>query len=127
MAKVNKILIIGAGFAGVWSALAAKRHCLLLNKDKEFEITVINKDHYHGLRPRFYEEDLSKTRVSLDKILTPYGIKYVVGEVTHIDHARQLVDVKTNSSELEIHEYDRLILAAGSHLYAPPIPGLCSG
>ncbi len=124
MSKVKKILIIGAGFAGVWSALSAKRHCHLLNKDHEFEITVINKDPYHGLRPRFYEEDLSKTRVALDKIFTPYGIKFVVGEVVAIDHARQGVDVKTTASELEMHAYDRLILAAGSHLFSPSIPGL---
>lgn len=121
---MKKILIIGAGFSGVWAALAAMRHCKLLKKEKEFDITVINKDNYHGLRPRFYEEELSATRISLDKIFTPYGIKHVIGEVTFIDHTRQKVDLKTESSELEIHEYDRLILASGSHLHCPPVPGL---
>lgn len=115
MSTVKKILIIGGGFAGVWSALAAMRHCILLNKTKEVEITLINKDAYHGLRPRFYEEDLSQTRIPLEKILTPYGIKLVIGEVTLIDLTHQKVDVKNSSSELEIHEYDKLILAAGSH------------
>ncbi|MFA6058551.1 MAG: FAD-dependent oxidoreductase [Taibaiella sp.] len=124
MANIKKILIIGGGFAGVWSALSAMRHCILLNKEKELEITLINKDNYHGLRPRFYEEDLSKTRIPLEKILTPYGIKLVIGEVTLIDATHQKVDVKTSSSELEIHTYDKLILAAGSHLYAPNVPGL---
>lgn len=124
MSHTNKILIIGAGFAGVWAALAAMRHCKLLKKEKKFDITVINKDNYHGLRPRFYEENLEPTRISLDKVLTPYGIKHSIGEVTLIDHARQKVDLKTESSELEIHDYDRLILASGSHLHSPPVPGL---
>src|SRR5437867_1462359 len=54
----------------------------------------------------------------------PFGIKLIIGEVTLIDLVHQKVDIKTHSSELEIHEYDKLILAAGSHLYAPQVPGL---
>lgn len=124
MNNIKKLLIIGGGFAGVWAALSAMRHLRILNKQHEVEITLINKDDYHGLRPRFYEEDLSQTRVPLEKILIPFGIKLVIGEVSVIDLKRQTVDIKNASSELEIHQYDKLILAAGSHLFAPPVPGL---
>lgn len=124
MSAIKKIIIIGGGFAGVWSALSAMRHCRLLKKENDFEITLINKDEYHGLRPRFYEEDLTQVRVPLTKILTPFGIKHMLGEVSVIDTGQQKVAIKTASSELKTHDYDRLILASGSHLYCPLLPGL---
>jgi NADH dehydrogenase len=124
MSGIKKLLIIGGGFAGVWAALAAMRHLSILGKTTLVEITLINKDAYHGLRPRFYEEDLSQTRVPLKKILSPFGIKLVIGEVSVIDLKRQTVDIKNASSELEVHQYDKLILATGSHLFVPPVPGL---
>jgi len=121
---MKKILIIGGGFAGVWGALGAMRLRRMLNKEGDIEITLINKDAYHGMRPRFYEEDLSEARVPLEKILTPIGIKYRLGEVIQIDHQQQKIQMENALSELETLEYDRLILAAGSHLYCPPVPGL---
>ncbi|HEX4044789.1 MAG TPA: FAD-dependent oxidoreductase [Gammaproteobacteria bacterium] len=121
---MKKILIIGGGFAGVWSALSAVRLRRIHNKESEIEITLLNKDDYHGMRPRYYEEDLSEVRVPLEKILTPIGVKYKLGEVIQIDPNQQKIHLENASSELETLEYDRLILAAGSHLYSPPIPGL---
>jgi NADH dehydrogenase len=82
---MKKVFIIGGGFAGVWSALGAARLARELTIDQKVEITLINKDEYHGLRPRFYEEDLSKTRIHLSKILSPLNIKYIIGEVESID------------------------------------------
>ncbi len=65
---MKKIVIIGGGFAGIWSALGAMRHCLLLGKSKEVEILLINRDEYHGLRPRYYENELEKTRIPLEQL-----------------------------------------------------------
>ena len=121
---MKKILIIGGGFAGVWGALSAMRLRHMHNKEGSIEITLLNKDDYHGIRPRYYEEDLSNTRVPLEKILNPIGVKYRVGEVIKIDPIHQKVEIENATSELETLEYDRLLFAAGSHLYSPPIPGL---
>lgn len=121
---MKKVIIIGGGFAGIWSALSAMRLRRMHNKESDIEITLINKDPYHGLRPRFYETDLSSVRVPLEKILTPIGIKYKIGEVIQLDHIQQKIQLENSSSELETLEYDRLILASGSHLHSPPIPGL---
>jgi NADH:ubiquinone reductase (H+-translocating) len=117
---MKKIIIIGGGFAGLWSAFSAKRHLRKINKVHEAEIILINKDQYHGLRPRFYEEDLSNTRILLNDFLGPLNIKFIVGEVSKINcHQKEIV--------LANHEslyFDTLILASGSTLSTPNIPGL---
>lgn len=121
---MQKIMIIGGGFAGVWSALGAARLRRIHNKESSIEITLINKDDFHGIRPRYYEQDLSEFRVPLADILTPYGIKLHIGNVIHIDYEQQHIQLENTASTLEMLAYDRLILAAGSHLHTPPVPGL---
>lgn len=115
---MKKIVIIGAGFAGLWSAFGAMRLVKMHNLDNEIKITLINKDRYHGLRPRFYEYDLNSTRIPLENYLAPLGINLAIGEVSHIDHITQ--EITLNQEKIP---YDRLILATGSHLYIPDIPG----
>ena len=80
-----KIVIIGGGFAGVWSALAAARHAKLLDKQENIQITVINKSNFHDIRPRFYEENLNQARIPLAQILNPLGIKLVTESVKDFD------------------------------------------
>lgn len=116
----KSIIIIGGGFAGVWSALSAVRCGKELQKENEVEVVLVSKDHYYGLRPRYYEQDLTAVRVPLDKFLKPAGIKFVMGEVSSIDHLHKTITL-TNKEKIS---YDRLILAAGSQLYYPSIPGL---
>lgn len=119
-----KVFIIGAGFAGVWSAISAMRLSRLQQQPQNIDITLINKDEYHGIRPRYYEPDLTDVRIPLEKILTPIGIKFQLGTVVHIDHHQQNLQFKNTAQKLETCKYDKLILAAGSQLNMPPIPGL---
>lgn len=121
---MKKIIVIGGGFAGIWSSLGAMRQCKLLGKSDEVEILLINKDAYHGLRPRYYESELDKTRIPLEQILTPVGIKFVIGKVTKIEPGAHKVIIETAQNENQIYQYDRLIFAAGSQLYSPDIKGL---
>lgn len=116
---MKQIVIIGGGFAGLWSALSAIRLIRMHGLNGQVEVTLVNKDNYHGLRPRYYENDLDSTRVPLEKYLTPLGVNLVIGDVTHIDHLNQKV---TLNHEQDI-TYDRLVLATGSRLCTPTIPG----
>ncbi|HVV67747.1 MAG TPA: FAD-dependent oxidoreductase [Gammaproteobacteria bacterium] len=115
-----KIVIIGGGFAGVWSALAAARHAILLGKSEKLQIIVINKNDFHGMRPRFYEDNLNQTRIPLAQILTPLGIQVIVASVNHVVFNQKKIELDTGESI----SYDRLILAAGSQFQAPNILGL---
>lgn len=116
---MKKLVIIGGGFSGLWAAFSATRKAKLLNKDK-VSITLINKDPYHGLRPRFYEADLSDTRITLDDWLKPMGTSFLMDEVVDINAKVNEIKLKTSSSA----NYDQLILATGSKLTTPDIPGL---
>jgi NADH:ubiquinone reductase (H+-translocating) len=68
-----------------------------------------------------YEADLDETRVPLDEVLRPIGVKRVEAEVTDIDFARRRIVCAGSGPALP---YDRLVFALGSWLVRPPIPAL---
>lgn len=117
---MKRIVIVGGGFAGLWSAFSAIRLAREIGKTDQLSITLVNKDEYHGIRPRFYESDLTPTRIPLAPFLTPLGVHLTVGTVNAIDYQQQRVHCTHNQTLA----YDRLILATGSQLYRPAIPGL---
>jgi NADH:quinone reductase (non-electrogenic) len=72
---------------------------------------------------RNYESDLSDVCVPLEDVLSPIGVRLAVGEVTAIDATAHQVRMNGADSEQTL-SYDRLVLALGSELVRPPIPGL---
>jgi NADH:ubiquinone reductase (H+-translocating) len=121
---VQRIVIAGGGFAGLWSAAgAARRRGELGVSPSDLEITLINRDGFHAIRVRNYEADLSNVRVALDAVLDPIGVRHVAGVVTDIDLAAQEVGITTPQGRTVL-PYDRLVMAAGSEVVRPPIPGL---
>jgi NADH dehydrogenase len=122
----RKILVLGGGFAGLWSAVGAARTLDKLGLGcEEVAITLVNADPYHCIRVRNYEADLSSARVPLDDVLGPVGVERVEGRVTGIHLSNQQVQVQmSGAGELTSLEYDRLVLALGSQLNWPKIPGL---
>ncbi len=112
-----RVLILGGGFAGLWSALSAARARQEFGAD--LEIVLVNDTPFHSIRVRNYEADLSDTRVPLDEVLRPVGVKRIEAGVTAID-----VAARTVRCGAETIAYDRLIFALGSRLARPPIPGL---
>lgn len=115
-----RLVIIGAGFAGVWSALSAKRLATLVNKENSLEIQVIAPEPCLVMRPRLYEANPSKMVHPLGAIFQEAGISFFQGIARTIDtktntiHARSIEGVESTIT------YDRLILAAGSSVVHPP-------
>jgi NADH dehydrogenase len=119
-----RILILGAGFAGLWAAIGAARKLDEMgSRSAGVDILVVDRNPYHNIRVRNYEVDLSEAAIPLAELLDPIGVKHVLGEVRAIDVASQQVTVKTAQGE-EAFAYDRLVLTLGSELVRPPIPGL---
>jgi NADH:quinone reductase (non-electrogenic) len=121
-----RILVLGAGFAGLWAAIGAARKRDELGKARgDAEILVIDRNPYHNIRVRNYEVDLSEAAIPLAGLLDPIGVEHRVAEIRTIDPARQEVALATNNGQ-EVLRYDRLVLTLGSQLARPAIPGLAA-
>ena len=122
--SARQVLVLGGGFAGLWSALAAARELDELGyRSDAAEVTLVNRDGYHCIRVRNYEADLSAVRVPLDDVLGPAGVRRVEGEVAGIDLAGQAVTVTTAEGPRTL-SYDRLVFTLGSQVVRPNLPGL---
>lgn len=121
---MQRILVLGAGFAGLWSAIGAARALdeRGIGLDR-VEVIVVNTTPWHSIRVRNYEADLSGTRLPLADLLDPIGVKLVVAEVTGLSIADRTVTCAAAGKSFQLG-YDRLVFALGSHLVRPPLPGL---
>ena len=96
--SVKRILVLGGGFAGLWSAVGAVRKLDELGYGPDaVEVMLVNRDGYHNIRVRNYEPDLTSVRIPLDDVLGAIGVARVEGEVASIDFARQTVAVNRES------------------------------
>jgi NADH dehydrogenase len=84
------------------------------------EITVLSRKPFHDVRVRNYEADLSECRIPLSDVLDPVGISHVVADIKSIDTDARTVITSTGTR----HRYDRLVLASGSHVVVPDLPGI---
>ncbi|WP_299686532.1 FAD-dependent oxidoreductase [uncultured Tateyamaria sp.] len=110
------ITIAGGGFAGVWAALAAAatRH---RNTADAIDITLVSKDADLCIRPRLYEGAKADMRVPLRPLLDTVGVTFAQQDVSGISDSA----VQTRAGGTL--DFDRLILATGSHLAMPPVRG----
>lgn len=67
---MKRIVVVGAGFAGLWSAVGAARKLDELRvPTDQVEVVVINGTPYHSIRVRNYEQPLDDTLVPLSDVL----------------------------------------------------------
>ncbi|MFE7270938.1 NAD(P)/FAD-dependent oxidoreductase [Streptomyces sp. NPDC057623] len=120
---MKDVLIIGGGFAGVWSAAGAVRAAREAGAGDALRVTLVDGGDDMVIRPRLYEDAPEGMRVALDRVLGPIGVRRVTATVTGIDtEAHAVRAVARTGEELEL-TYDRLVLAAGSRLVRPDLPG----
>jgi NADH dehydrogenase len=115
---MSKILIVGAGFAGLWATLSAAREADRAGTSMEIE--MIAPEPYLVLRPRLYEKDPRSLREPLLPLLDRIGATFVPGKVTGIDIFEKTVAIDGGGTRA----FDRLVVATGSRLADIPVPGL---
>jgi NADH dehydrogenase len=121
MPEPSRVLVLGSGFAGLWAALGAARRLDELGAAPgAVDVTVISSQPFHDIRVRNYEPDLRPCRIPLSKLLDPAGLGHITAEVTAIDAAAATVSTAAGATV----GYDRLVVALGSRLVRPEIPGL---
>jgi NADH dehydrogenase len=119
---MQRIVVLGAGFAGLWAAIGAARKLdeLGIGPDR-VAVTLVDRNSHHSIRVRNYEAEFGDTRIPLDDILRPIGVARIEAEVSDIDWAERRVILSGGGEPLV---YDRVVFALGSRLVRPPIPGL---
>ncbi|WP_439358219.1 NAD(P)/FAD-dependent oxidoreductase [Bradyrhizobium sp. DASA03007] len=119
-----RIVVLGAGFAGLWAAIgAARKRDEIGASGRDIEIRLIDRNPYHNIRVRNYEVDLGEVALPLPQLLDPIAVSHGLGEVEAIDPAHREISLVTSGGEETLH-YDRLVLALGSEVMRPDIPGL---
>jgi len=114
--KNPRVVILGAGFGGVW-AVRALAHAPL-------DVTLIDRNNYHTFLPLLYQ--VAAAELEPEDIVYPVrsilrglpNVRFCMGEVTHVDLAARRVE--TNGRAVD---YDFLILAPGSVTHFFGVPG----
>jgi len=117
------ILVVGAGFGGVWSALSAAR-LLDQHARNDVQISVLAPQAELRIRPRFYEPDVHTMKAPLDALFDAVGIHFVQGFADSVDAGLKQVSYHDASGARGTLSYDRLVLAAGSQLMRPELKGI---
>lgn len=120
----QNILIAGSGFAGLWAALSAARAVSLAGKSDSVGITVVSPEPTLHIRPRLYEAALEGMAPELGAVFDAVGVRHLPGWVSEIDRNGRRVQVKQRDGKSMTLDYDRFVLATGSQVYRPALPGL---
>ncbi|EMB4315504.1 TPA: FAD-dependent oxidoreductase [Klebsiella aerogenes] len=118
----KQILIVGAGFAGMWAALSAAR-LAEKNQQQAIDITVIAPQPELRVRPRFYERDVPSLVAPLQPLFDATGIRFLRGSVSQIHPADKTVTWTGSNGESHTQNWDRLVLASGSHVNRAMVTG----
>ena len=106
---MNKIIIVGAGFAGLQAAKVLVT--------SSFDITIIDKNNYHLFQPLLYQvatAGLSPADIALpirNIFRSQQNLKVILDELVEIKPQFNQIRTRNNT-----YSYDYLILATGSEL-----------
>ena len=120
----RKIIVAGSGFAGLWSALSAARAVDLAGRIDDIEIVVISPAPTLVVRPRLYEAVIEQMDPDLMPLFTAAGIRHIAGRVEAIRTDDHEIDCVTGGGSRAVMGYDKFVLAVGSTLFQPPVPGI---
>ena len=119
----QQILIIGAGFGGMWTALSATR-LFDIHGHHDAEVTVLAPQAELRVRPRFYEPDAHQLVAPIDELFEAVGVKFIKGTAEVIDIRQKSVGYIDTSGTPQVLGYDKLVLATGSRLAMPNTQGV---
>ncbi len=122
-----RLVIIGAGFAGMYAALSAARLRDIQGVSPEqLEIALVAPQPTLVVRPRLYEPNPATLTAPLLELFRAIDVVYVQGSAETVDASSRTVGIATADGVRKSLSYDRLVVASGSRLFRPNIPGLAA-
>jgi NADH dehydrogenase len=117
----KQIVILGAGYGGLCTALKLER---LLKNIKDCEILLIDQNNYHQLKTELHEvaaerktfEDIT---IPIQTLLKHKRINFLHAKITHVDFAKKTVTTTRGKVS-----YSKLVIALGSETEFFGIPEL---
>jgi NADH dehydrogenase len=120
-----RLVIVGAGFAGMYAALSSARlRDIQATSPAKLEILLVAPEPTLVVRPRLYEPQPETLTAPLQNVLKAIDVGYVQGYADAIDSATRKVEIIGADGSRKTLSYDRLVIATGSQLFRPNIPGL---
>ncbi|MCP3373005.1 NAD(P)/FAD-dependent oxidoreductase [Bradyrhizobium cajani] len=120
-----RIVIIGAGFAGMYAALSAARLREIQGvSPDQLEIALVAPEPTLVVRPRLYEPKPETLTAPLLDVLGAIDVTFVQGIAETVDTKSCMVKIATAKGTKKTLSYDRLVVTTGSRLFRPNIPGL---
>src|SRR5215469_10298944 len=120
-----RLVIIGAGFAGMYAALSAARLRDIQGvSPEELAIALVAPEPTLVVRPRLYEAKPETVTAPLQDVLKAIDVVYVQGSADTIDAKSRTLEIVGAKGTRKKLSYDRLVVATGSRLFRPNIPGL---
>ena len=123
MNVVPKILIVGGGYAGFYTARKLENHL----RRGEAEVTVVDPLPYMTYQP--FLPEVAAGTVEARHAVVPLrkhlkNTNVIAARVTAIDHASKTATLTPEVGEPWQHEYDIIVVTAGSITRTFPIPGI---
>ena len=120
-----RLVIIGAGFAGMYAALSAARLRDIQGiSPEQLEIALVAPVPTLVVRPRLYEAKPETVTAPLQDVLKAIDVLYVQGSAEAVDTKSRVLEIVSAKGTRKKLSYDRLVVATGSRLFRPSIPGL---
>ncbi|MFE7584951.1 NAD(P)/FAD-dependent oxidoreductase [Streptomyces gardneri] len=132
MTEPARILVVGGGYVGMYTALRLQRQLRTELRAGTVEIVVVTPEPYMTYQP--FLPEAAAGSISPRHVVVPLRrildrCRILIGEVRSVDHAKRTAALSTLATEeegtggIEL-TYDELVLAPGSVSRTLPVPGL---
>ncbi len=121
MADMQKILILGGGYGGVWAGKILEKH---FRKNPDVQITIVDRKPFHTLMTELHEvagwrTEPESVQVSFKKIFGAKRIDVVLDDIQTVDFkARHAV------GKARTYDFDYIVVGAGAEPEYFNIPGV---
>jgi NADH dehydrogenase len=113
MNKPTRIVILGGGFAGVYTARHLQR---IWKRDPSVQVTLVSRDNFFLMTPLLFEagSGILEPRHAVNPIRPMFdSVRFVEAEVQGIDLEARRVRVHLEGNDPDDIDYDHLVLALG--------------